>query len=197
MAKAQKASDVNAGKKAVNLPTKATMNFARRKSEFNYKKMLPIIAVLIIAVALFVKLGILNPIDKKVAALTDLSAKQNELAVMNAKLTGYDDLYAEYGRYSYGWMSDSEINTVDRMSILELVEKKIMPMAGISDFAINNNVLTLDLTGISLEQTSAIVKVLEQDELVESATVYSASAENDGEAQVFMSVVLTVEKEAE
>lgn len=197
MAKTEKAAKTASEKKSANLPSKATMNFARRKSEFNYKKMLPLIAVLIVAVAVFVKYGMLDPLDRKVNALNELSAKQSELAVINAKLADYDEVSREYGRYSFGWMTDSEKNTVSRMDILELIENKIMPYSGVEDFAVNSNVLTLNLKGITLEQTSSIVKLLEQDELVESASVYSATAEADSEAEVFMSVVLTNNKEAE
>lgn len=178
-------------KKAVKLPSKATMNFARRESSFNVKKMAIILIPLILAIALVAKFGILDQVEKKTQAYSVLSEKQAKLAECSEKLAGYNDLYNKYGRYSYGWMTESEVNTVDRMQILELIEKKIMPMASVEDFAINNNVLTLNLSGINLEQTSTMVRILEDDELVQSATLYSASAQEADEAEVFMSVILT------
>jgi len=189
--------DSKAQKKAVKVPMKATMNFARRENSFNWKKMLPIIAVIVIFAALFAKFGFVDQLDKKTAAYSRLSEKQAQIASFNTRLAEYDELFAKYGRYSYGWMSETEVSTVDRMDILNLIEDKIMPKAGIEDFAINNNVLTLNLTGITLEQTSSMVKVLEQNELVESASVYSASAQDAEEASIFISIVLTNGKEAE
>lgn len=193
---ADKKTPEKKGKKnALVVPSKKTMNFVHHQSSFNPKKVIPLLLILAIVVAVFVKFGILDPMAKKTAALNELSLKQEQLAAVNARLSGYDELAMKYGRYSYGWMSDSEVNLVSRMDVLNLVEKKISPSAVIDNMAVNNNVLTLNIHGITLERASAMVKGLEESELVTSATVYSAVAEDAEEAQIFISIVLTKEAE--
>ena len=182
-------------KNAVVIPSKKTMNFVHHQSSFNPKKVLPIVLVIIIVCAAFMKFGIMDPLAKKTAALNELSIKQEQLAAINNKLAGYDELEKEYGRYSYGWMNKTEVNLVSRMDVLNLIEKRIATKAIIDDIAVNNNVLTLNIHGITLEQASAMVKNLEESDLVESATVYNAVAESAEEAQIFMSIVLTKEAE--
>ena len=182
-------------KNAVVIPSKKTMNFVHHQSSFNPKKVLPIVLVIIIVCAAFMKFGIMDPLAKKTAALNELSVKQEQLAAINNKLAGYDELEKEYGRYSYGWMNKTEVNLVSRMDVLNLIEKRIATKAIIDDIAVNNNVLTLNIHGITLEQASAMVKNLEESDLVESATVYNAVAESAEEAQIFMSIVLTKEAE--
>lgn len=185
------------GKKkgAVVAPTKKTMNFVHHQSSINYKKLIPIILVLVIVAAVFAKFGIMDQLDKKTAAYNELALKQEQLAAVNAKLTGYAELEKQYGRYSYGWMNKTEVNLVSRMDVLKLVEDKIAPAAVIENLAVNNNVLTLNIHGITLEQASAMVKSLEESELVVSATVYNAVAEEAEEASIFMSIILTKEAE--
>ena len=185
------------GKKkgAVVAPTKKTMNFVHHQSSINYKKLVPIILVLVIVAAVFAKFGIMDQLDKKTAAYNELAQKQEQLAAVNAKLTGYEELEKQYGRYSYGWMNNTEVNLVSRMDVLKLVEDKIAPAAVIENLAVNNNVLTLNIHGITLEQASAMVKSLEESELVVSATVYNAVAEEAEEASIFMSIILTKEAE--
>lgn len=180
-------------KKAVVAPTKQTMNFVHHESSFNLKKLAPVLLLIIIAAALFTKFGIMDQLNKKVSAYRDLSNKQNELSVLNAKLTGYDELAADYGRYSYGRMSEQEIGMVDRMDVLDLIQKKIMSVASVESFSVNSNTLNLNLSGITLNQASSIVKDLESSELVESASVNSASAQDGSEAIVVMSIILTKE----
>lgn len=182
-------------KNAVVVPSKKTMNFVHHQSSFNPKKVIPIVVILVIIAAIFAKFGIIDPLAKKTAALNELSLKQEQLAAVNSKLAGYDELALQYGRYSYGWMNDTEVNLVTRMDVLNLVEQKIAPAAVIDNMAVNNNVLTLNIHGITLEQASAMVKSLEQSELVTSATVYNAVAEEAEEAQIFMSIILTKEAE--
>lgn len=182
-------------KNAVVVPSKKTMNFVHHQSSFNLKKVLPVVLVILIVAAVFAKFGILDPLDKKTAALNELSVKQEQLAAINTKLTGYDELQKEYGRYSYGWMNETEINLVSRMDVLKLMEERIAPRAIIDNIAVNNNVLTLNIHGITLEQASSMVKDLEESPLVKSASVYNAVAEDAEEASIFMSIVLTKEAE--
>lgn len=182
-------------KTAVVVPSKKTMNFVHHQSTFNLKKVLPIVLVVLIVAAVFVKFGILDPLAKKTAALNELSMKQEQLAAINTKLADYPELEKEYGRYSYGWMNDTEINLVSRMDVLNLIEQRIATKAIIDDIAVNNNVLTLNIHGITLEQASSMVKNLEESDLVTSASVYNAVAEDAETAQIFMSIILTKEAE--
>lgn len=182
-------------KTAVVVPNKTTMNFVHHQSSFNPKKVIPIVLVVLIVAAVFVKFGVLDPLEKKTAALNELSLKQDQLAAVNNKLAGYDDLEKEYGRYSYGWMNDTEVSLVSRMDVLNLIEKRIATKAVIDNIAVNNNVLTLNIHGITLEQASTMVKNLEESELVEKASVYNAVAEDAETAKIFMSIILTKEAE--
>jgi hypothetical protein len=184
-----------AKKSAAQMPSKKTMNFVHHQSSINLKKLVPVLLVICIAAALFAKFGFIDPLAKKTAAYNELTLKQEQLAAINTKLAGYDELALEYGRYSYGWMNDTEVNMVSRMDVLNLIEKEISSKAIIDNMAVNNNVLTLNIHGITLEQASTMVKSLEQQGLVESAAVYNAVAEEAEEAKIFMSIILTKEAE--
>lgn len=186
--KAKSAKKIN-----VAMPTKKTMNFVHHESSINMKKLLPVLIVILALGAAFAKFGFLDPLAKKAAAYEELSLKQLQLATVNSKLAGYDELAQQYGRYSYGWMDDSEVNMVSRMEVLQLVEQEIASKAYIDNLAVNNNVLTLNIHGITLEQASAMVKSLEERGLVRSASVYNAVAESAEEAEIFMSIILTKE----
>jgi hypothetical protein len=181
--------------KAVQMPGKKTMNFVHHQSSFNLKKVLPVLVIILAIGAVFAKFGFMDPLAEKTAAYKELAQKQEQLAAINAKLTDYEELAKEYGRYSYGWMDETEVNMVSRMDVLHLVEEEISSKAYIDNLAVNNNVLTLNIHGITLEQASAMVKSLEERGLVESAAVYNAVAEQAEEAKIFMSIILTKEAE--
>ena len=181
--------------KAVQMPSKKTMNFVHHQSSFNLKKVLPVLVIILAIGIVFAKFGFMDPLAEKAAAYNELALKQEQLAAINTKLTGYDELAKEYGRYSYGWMDETEVNMVSPMDVLHLVEEEISTKAYIDNLAVNNNVLTLNIHGITLEQASAMVKSLEERGLVESAAVYNAVAEQAEEAKIFMSIILTKEAE--
>jgi hypothetical protein len=182
-------------KNAVQYPSKKTMNFVHHQSGINLKKLIPALVLVLIIGALFAKFAILDPLAKRDVALGELTDKQTQLALINGKLTGYEELAQQYGRYSYGWMNETEVNMVSRMDVLQLVEQEIATKAIIDNMAVNNNVLTLNIHGITLEQASTMVRSLEDRGLVESAAVYNAVAEQAEEAEIFMSIILTKEAE--
>ena len=182
-------------KAAAQMPSKKTMNFVHHQSSINLKKLIPVLVIILAIGIVFAKVGFIDPLAEKTAAYNELAQKQEQLAAINTKLTGYDELAREYGRYSYGWMDETEVNMVSRMDVLHLVEEEISTKAYIDNLAVNNNVLTLNIHGITLEQASGMVKSLEECGLVESAAVYNAVAEEAEEAEIFMSIILTKEAE--
>ena len=182
-------------KNAVQYPSKKTMNFVHHQSGINLKKLIPALVLVLIIGALFAKFAIRDPLAKRDVALGELTDKQTQLALINGKLTGYEELAQQYGRYSYGWMNETEVNMVSRMDVLQLVEQEIATKAIIDNMAVNNNVLTLNIHGITLEQASTMVRSLEERGLVESAAVYNAVAEQAEEAEIFMSIIMTKEAE--
>ena len=174
-------------------PTKKTMNFSHHVSSFDLRKMMPAIIVIVIVIGLFAKFGIIDQLSKKTSAFAELSDIQTQQDGLNAKLKDYPELEKQYGRYSYGWMSEDEVSLVDRMEVYKLIESKIMDAAVIENFAVNGNVITMNMRGITLKEASAVVKDLESSDMVDSAYVYSAEAENAEQAQMFMTINISKE----
>ena len=174
-------------------PTKKTMNFSYHVSSFDLRKMMPAIIVIVIVIGLFAKFGIIDQLSKKTSAFAELSDIQTQQEVLNAKLKDSPELEKQYGRYSYGWMSEDEVSLVDRMEVYKLIESKIMDAAVIENFAVNGNVITMNMRGITLKEASAVVKDLESSDMVDSAYVYSAEAENAEQAQMFMTINISKE----
>lgn len=195
MANAQKTL-TSVPQKKVAVASKKTMNLAFHESSINPKTLVPTVAVIVIAAAVFLKFGFLDQNAKKMDALAQLSAKQEQLAAYTAKLQEYDALASEYGRFSYGWMTEQEAGMVDRMQILSIIENIIDPDAAVVTFAINNNVINANISGLSLNQTSELVNKLEENSLVTNVTVYNAKSEDaDLNASVSMTIVLAKEAE--
>lgn len=174
-------------------PTKKTMNFSHHVSSFDLRKMMPAIIVIVIVICLFAKFGIIDQLSKKTSAFAELSDIQTQQEVLNAKLKDYPELEKQYGRYSYGWMNEAEASLVDPMEVYKLIESKVMDAAVIQNFAVNSNVITMNMSGITLMEASAVVKDLESSDLVDSAYVYSAEAENAEQAQMFMTINISKE----
>lgn len=185
------------GGKKVVIPTKTTMNFARKESSVKLGRVAPVALLVVLVVAIGAKVGILDLLDQKTAAYANLASKQEQLVAISMQLTEYDEVAALYGRYSYGWMDESETSLVDRLDVLDLIEEKLAYVSYVSNFSVNGNVLTLNLSGVTLDEISAIVRDLESSPMVVGVTVSSASAPDAEEASAFMTINLTRVEETE
>lgn len=180
-------------KAVVVAPSKKTMNFARHESNIDPKRVGIILGIIIVVLAVFAKFGILDPLAEKSKAYQELGTLQNQQVAIQQKLSKFDELKKEYGRYSYGWMDEVEISMVSRMEILELMEREIFPYAVVEDLSVTNNVLNINVNKITLEKASEIIESLEKDDLVEYAYLFYAEAENGEDALISMSITLTKE----
>lgn len=182
-----------ASKKGAVKRSKRTMNFVHHQRNFNLMKVLPPVLVAVAALIIFVRVGFLDMLDKKTLAYDQLARKQEQLAAINTRLVGYDELAAKFGRYSYGWMSVEEISTVNRLDVLQMIEEEIAPNATIESFSVSGNSLTMNIFEITLEEASTMVKHLEAHELVAAAVIYSANAPEATDASIFLSITLMKE----
>lgn len=178
------------GGKKVVVPVKTSMNFARRESKLKMRRVAPVVIIVVAILAIGAKIGILDILDEKTTAYAELATRQEQLVAISVQLNDYDEVAALYGRYSYGWMNESETSMVDRMDVLDLVEQKLASVAKVSGFSVNDNVLTLNLDGVTLNEISSIVQDLESSDIVEKVTVSNASAPSAEDASAFVTINL-------
>lgn len=171
-------------------PHKAAMNLVRVRKEFDHKKMLPIVALLAGALLTFAYFGFLIPLNEKARAYNALSDRQEQLAQANARLLEWGEIRQDYLRYSDAQLTETEANLVSRTDILTLIESAVAPKAGIKDITVNNNVLTMNLSGITLEDAGSLVTELETWGSVQQAGILSATADDGQNARILISVTL-------
>lgn len=161
-------------KKEKALASKQTMNLAiREKNLAKSVLMVPIIAAIVLAAALVGKFGVADRLAQVSDAQREVDAIRDQTAAMQAAYADYDEVEAEYNRYTY---KDFDRTLADRMAILDLVEREIFPVCQVQRLSLAEKRLDLALEGSTLGDGSALVARLEADPLVDSAYVTTATA---------------------
>lgn len=174
--------------------SKNSMDLAYHTPGANPVKIAIIALILIAVAAVGLKFGLLDILDKKIAAQSDLSTKQQELTAYAIKLADYDKVADTYGRYSFGWMTDSEAGQTFKNDIFNTIQTFIMPNCVVENYSISNNTVNFNISGITLDQAREIIKVLTEQPNVSSANVSSVTAKDEGlTASITMQVVFTKE----
>ena len=164
-------------KKKGKLPTKKTINLAgfSDQKKINWAVAIPLIIVILAAAAAIGKLGVYDRYQK-------LYALQNENAKISARIDAIKDeievykvLTAEYAHYTFSNFTSEEMNRVDRVDVIKLLDKYVLPTANVGAWSLYHNTLTLTISDTTLAIANGIVAELEQDEMVNFCIVTTAS----------------------
>lgn len=163
-----------AKKKDKSVASKRTMNLAvREKTAAQSAMMIPMIAAIVLAAALVGKFGVADRLAQVSAARREVDDLKNTRSTLLAICADYDEVEAEYNRYTY---KDFDGSLADRMDVLALVEREVIPVCQVQRLSLAERRLDLALEGSTLGDGSALVARLEADPLVESAYVTTATA---------------------
>lgn len=189
---------VSFGKKQkMKYPTKTTMNLAVRETNDNSpSRVVPVFAVLVLAVALFVKFGVMDRYAALNKAQASLAASESRLTEMNQLVTGYDRVASEYHRYSGDYLTDAQKQLVDRLDLLDLLQTRMAGVATLKSVSIVDNDMVVEISASSLKQVSDLRLALLQEAKVQSVTVYTATTgQTTSDGTVSASLVIHVAQE--
>lgn len=180
-------------KKQVTYPSKTTLNLAmKEKSQFAPGKLIPLLLVLAVLAGLFGKFAVADRLAKVDRAQAELSALQQQKSSLEAATADFEELSEKYARYSTGWMTEDEQAAVTRTEMLSLVENELMPGSQVRRVSASGNILSVELSGVTLEDTSRFVKRLYQRPDVTNVAVYTASTKYEPGIQATVSMVITM-----
>lgn len=174
-------------------PSKTTLNLAmRERSPFTPVRLVPLLLCLAAAAVLFGKFAVADRLAAVGRAQAELAALRQQTEALVTATAGYDELLEQYSRYSVDWMTDAEKENLPRTQMLELIEGELMPVSQVRSFAASGNILSVEMGGITLDDTSRIVQKLYQRADVTNVAVYTASTKTEQGDQVAVSMVITM-----
>lgn len=161
-------------KKEKSLASKRTMNLAIRESKAaKTALMIPVVAAIVLAAGLVGKFAVADRLAQVSAAQREVNQIKSQTEALVAAYADFDEVRAEYNRYTY---KDFDRSLADRMDILALIEREIFPVCQVQRLSLAEKRLDLELEGSTLGDGSALVARLEADPLVDAAFVSTATA---------------------
>lgn len=192
-------------KKTVKLPTKTTINLAKRESRKKDAMTLVVGGVLIALLAGGVaKFGVVDQLARLQEAENAYNQVHNQYLSMLQAVEDYPTVEERYRTYARGWMQAGNQNglvEVDRMDVLDMVERQLLPKGQINSLSLRDNVMVVSMSSLNLQQISAMVEQIRLEPIVESAALNLASTEkNTDDALLDFTLTISlqsVEEEAE
>ena len=189
--------------KVLKLPTKTTINLAKRESRRKDVLTLTVGGVLILLLAGSVaKFGVIDQLDRLSQAESSYNQVHSQYLSTLQAVEDYPEVEERYRTYSRSWMNAGDKNglaKVDRQEVLDLLEQRMMPRGQVNSVSLRDSVLVVSMSGMNLRQISTMVESIREDPIVESAALNLASTEEKKKTDLMdftLTVVLQPKEEA-
>lgn len=189
--------------KVLKLPTKTTINLAKRESRRKDVLTLTVGGVLILLLAGSVaKFGVIDQLDRLSQAENSYNQVHSQYLSTLQAVEDYPEVEERYRTYSRSWMNAGDKNglaKVDRQEVLDLLEQRMMPRGQVNSVSLRDSVLVVSMSGMNLRQISTMVESIREDPIVESASLNLASTEEKKKTDLMdftLTVVLQPKEEA-
>ena len=175
-------------------PVKTDINLAiREKKQNKLSTSIPTFIILVIAIAIFSKFAVINRLEQASEAENSATVAQQQLETLKEYTNNYPKVLEEYNALL---ASKSSLNVVATpMERLGLVERYLISASQVNSFDVVDDVITAQISGVTLNQISTIYANLMSDPLIENVQVYTASTndKNNSLTTATMTIQLLVD----
>lgn len=184
-------------RKMIKCPQKTGINLNLQEDRQRDRRTL-LIGILAIAalVTVVVNFGVLQQYRRLDKAQTAYDRVHTQYVSAQEALADYDRVLLEYRTYSMDWMtaagSEDIPAAVDRQAALDLLEQEMLSHGSLTALQITQNTMNVDMSGMTLDQISAMFARLRLSPIVDSVSLSVASTE-EGKAATIMDFTVRIE----
>lgn len=184
-------------RKMIKCPQKTGINLNLQEDRQRDRRTL-LIGILAIAalVTVVVNFGVLQQYRRLDKAQSAYDRVHTQYVSAQEALSNYDRVLLEYRTYSMDWMtaagSEDIPAAVDRQAALDLLEQEMLSHGSLTALQITQNTMNVDMSGMTLDQISAMFARLRLSPIVDSVSLSVASTE-EGKAATIMDFTVRIE----
>lgn len=192
----RRAAEIPAGR----LPGKVGIDLNRREDRTAvYARYGAVAAAAVLSVALVAKLGFLDPIARRDEAKAAAAQANAQYYLLEQSMSDYEQVLTQYRTYSRAWLADGSVQTgvtVPRVKVLAMIEEEMMTRGVVRGISLSGNALTVQMTGMNLEQISEMFHSLRRQSMVAEVSLDVAATDKSATSLSFrVNIVLCEEVE--
>mgnify|MGYP007108755788 CR=1 FL=1 len=171
-------------------PTKKDLNLAQKERSGHGLGPAALEALfLAVLVGLFCRFGVINVIAKAESAAIQAEDKLREMKSETSRFPEVREEYQSYTLAQSGMTGDT-----DPMECLDLIKSRLIDKAQVETYSIADGLISVQLSGVTLQEVSAIYADLMASDLVTGVQVYTAST-TGGEERVTAALTIQLKSE--
>ena len=164
----------------VRVPNKRSINLAEvGVKRINLKAAIPAVIIIAVLAVLVSKFGVIDRFVKVAEAEREVAELQERIETAHKRIAGYGELRDVYAHYTYSDMTEEELNRPDRVRIMALIKRVVMPRADIISWSVTGRQLKITLNAGTLEEINGIAQSLLGESMVDYCNISTAVTDKD------------------
>ena len=166
-------------------PTKTEINFATvGVKRIRWWVLLPCVLLIVVALAAFTKFLVLDKLAEVATAQAETEKVRTQLSESLARIGEYGELNDIYAHYTYSGMTEEELGRVDRVAVMDLLERVVFPRTQADAWTLNGNELNMRIEGNTLQDINLTVQKLLEDDLVSYCEINTATTTDSKDTRI-------------
>ena len=180
------------GKKKEVYPSKKSINLYYQEDVSTRLSTIALDILFVVVVVLgLAKFLVVDVLVERNEAVSKLETVQAQVESQMKEIEDYDEVSAEYVRYSYKILVDEQ-GLHDRLDVLDMLENTVYKNSGITNVSIVGNVVSLNFAGLDLNETAQLIQEIQSYDMVSSVQVNNQTGNtSDGTYSGNMIITLT------
>ena len=171
----KKKNDKKVGKHA-KIPEKTSINLIIvDESKVQAKTAIPLIIIIVVLAVLFSKFLVIDRLVAMSNAAGKVAQLQTDLQSAYDAAASFGELEDKYAHYTWSGMNDEEKARVDRVRVMKVVEEILTTGDTSKNWTVTGNVLTVQVTGGSLQEMNKLAQKLEKNKYVDRCVITTAN----------------------
>ena len=159
-----------------HMPVKRAIIFATvGERPIDWRIAIPSIALIIILAGLVSKVAVIDRFAELNAARQEVYEIRNEIRQKEDEYASFADISVDYAHYTISDMTTEERERISRVTVMETVQKIILPVAPLDAWTLHENTLSIHVSSNTLTEITDMVAQLKASPVVAGCSIVTAS----------------------
>ena len=164
-------------------PTKQVINFVMDDRRADNRKAFLCFMVFMVVLAVFIFVGVISPLNNVIKTQNNYNFLKSQYDEYAAIADKYSSIQSDYNQNMNLYMTDEELECINRPDILATLSDDIVPYVDISKIEIESNTIILDAKASDVATLNKVLGILREDSRISYATITAISESTEDETE--------------
>lgn len=177
-----------------HVPVKRSINFVTvGEKPIDWKVAVPLIVLIVLFAGVVSKVAVIDRLAALNAAYEEVYRLQEQINAQTDRYNSLPDISDAYAHYTISDMTEEERNRISRVTVMNVVQNIILPVAPLDSWELSENKLSIHISNNTLTEITSMMELIQADPSVLNCLMQSESTTVSTKDNISMEETITAE----